>query len=104
MTEEQLMQLIARAVATAIGANQVAAAAAIPVVASGGGGGGGSHGIRLLREKGFAEVPKLARGQDQRAEWSYDFKIAMATMSPEMRRTLKVIHEYPQELDLKVTL
>ncbi len=65
MTAEQLMQLIARAVATAIGASQAAAAAAIPVAASGGGGGGGSHGVRLLEENCFAEVPKLARGQDQ---------------------------------------
>jgi hypothetical protein len=81
MSEKQLMQLIARAVATSIGASQAVPAAAIPVSASGGGGGGGG-GVRLLKEKGFAEVPKLAQGQDQWAEWSCDFKIAMATISP----------------------
>jgi hypothetical protein len=106
MTEEQLMQLITRAVATAVGASQAAMAPAIPVGAGGGGngGGGGHHGGRLLKEKGFSEVGKLNRGQDQWAEWSYDFKIAMATMSPEMRRTLEVIQDYPHELDLKATI
>ena len=84
MTEEQLMQLIARAVATAVGASQAAMAAAIPVGKGGGGGGGGGghQGGRLLKEKGFSEVGKLTRGQDQWTEWSYDFKIAMASMSP----------------------
>ena len=103
MTEEQLLNLIARAVAMAAGASQAAAAAAVPVGGSSGGGGGGG-GCRLLKEKGFSEVPKLARGQDQWTEWSYDFKIAMATMSPEMWRTLDVIQDYPQELDLKATI
>ncbi len=98
------MQLIARAVAPAIGASQTAAGSAIPVTTAGGGGGGGNNGGRLLKEKGFSEVPKLARGQGQWTEWSYDFMIAMVTMSPEMRRTLEVTQEYPQELDLKATI
>ena len=73
ITEEQLMQLIARAVATAIGASQAAAAAAIPVTTAGGSSGGGNNGGRLLKEKGFSEVPKLARGQEQWTEWPYVF-------------------------------
>ena len=65
-------------------------------------GGGGQSG-RVLREKGFAEVVKLTKGQDQWEEWSYDFRIAISTMSPEMRRTLEVVQEYPTELDLEST-
>ncbi len=84
------MNLIARAVATAVGASQAAAAVAVPVGGSGGAGDGGGGG-RVLKEKGFSEVPKLDRGKEQRTEWSYDFKIAMAIMSPEMRRTLEEI-------------
>ncbi len=99
MFEEQLMQLLARAVATAVGATQAAAAAAVPVPggsAGGGHSGGNGGGGRVLRENGFSEIPKLSRGQDQWADWSYDFKIARATMSPEMRRTLEVIQDLPQ--------
>ncbi len=66
MTEEKLMNLIARAVAAAVGATQAATAAAIPVGSGGGGGGGGSG--RILKEKVFSEVPKLTRGQDQCTE------------------------------------
>ncbi len=101
MNEEQLMQLIVRAVTTAVGAAQ---AAAVPVPGAGGravgGGAGGVGAGRVLKEKGFAEVPKLSKGQEQWTDWSYDLRIAMATMSPEMRRTIDVIQDMPQELDL----
>ena len=57
----------------------------------------------MLREKGFAEVAKLTKGQDQWEEWSYDFRVALSTMSPEMRLTLDVFQDYPTELDLAAT-
>ena len=87
--------------AQAMTAQAQATAAGVPVVGGerfGHGGGGGNS--RVIREKGFNEVAKLARGQDQWEDWSYDFRIAISTMSPEMRRTLDVIQDYPQELDL----
>ena len=82
-----------------------AAAASAPAGGGdrGGHGGGGGNG-RVIREKGFGEVAKLTRGQDQWEDWSYDFRIALSTMTPEMRRTLDVIQDLPQELNLEDTI
>ena len=105
VTEERMLELITRVVAAAVTATQQAnAAAAVPVPGEGGrGGGGGGQHSRVLREKGFADVSKLSRGQEQWADWSYDFRIAMATMSPEMRRLLEAIQDYPEDMDHEAT-
>ena len=60
--------------------------------------GGGSQG-RVLREKGFSEVAKLSRGQDQWDDWSYDFKIATGTMSTETKRILEMVEGDAKELN-----
>ena len=64
LTEEKLLDIIVKAVATAVG----------PALERGRGIGGG--GGRVLKEKTYQEVGKLTRGQEQWAEWAYDFKIA----------------------------
>ena len=102
MTEEQMMQWIARAVSAAMVAARAGEATATPTDNNGGERGGGGSNTRVLREKGFSEVPKLS-GQDQYADWSYDFRIAMATMSPQMRKLLEGIQELPQDMDLEST-
>ncbi len=97
MTDERFLELISRAVSAAV-------AAAIPVVGGGGAGHGAGHGGhgggRVLKDKGYNEVPTLSRGQDQWEEWSYVFKVATGTMSPEVKKTIEVVETYPEELDL----
>ncbi len=90
ITEEKLMELIVGAVAE-VGAG----------VYSAGGGTGGGDGGRVIKEKGFNDVMKLTKGQDQYTEWSYDFKVALGRQNPEMKRTLEMIEGYPEEIKTK---
>ncbi len=34
-------------------------------------------------------------------DWSYDFKIVLGMQSPEMKNTLEVIDDYPEEMDVR---
>ena len=106
MQDMQILVNTMTSLAQAMTLQAQAAAANVPAAGGGGQGGQGGHGGngRVIREKGFAEVAKLTKGQDQWEDWSYDFRIALSTMSPEMRRTLDVIQDYPTELDLQTTI
>ena len=79
LTEEKLLDIIVKAVAAAVGTAH-----------EGGRGTGGGCG-RVLKEKAYQEVGKLTRGQEQWAEWAYDFKIATGTMSKEVKRVMETI-------------
>jgi hypothetical protein len=75
LSEECCLELIAKAVATALAGAQVATNGV-------GGGGGGS----VIKEKVFSDVSRFEKGECFWKDWSYDYKIARGTQSPEMLR------------------
>ena len=85
-SEEQLMELIVRTVAAALqGAN----------VGVGVGGGGAGR----INAEAFDDVKKLDKGRDEYNDWAYDFKMALAAVSPDMHRTLNVVEALLEEVD-----
>ena len=88
-TEEKLLEIIVKAVSAAVGA------------AHEGGRGAENGGGRVLKAKAYQEVGKLTRGQEQWAEWAYDFKIATGTMSTEVKRVMETIETKDEEMDVK---
>ena len=86
MTEDRIIELITRAIGAAMAGFSD-------------GRGEGSRG-RILKDKTYGEVSKLANG-DQWEDWAYDFKVATGTVSMEMKRCMEAIEGMAEDMSIE---
>ncbi len=81
ITEDKFCEMVSKAVAVAV--------SAMHAQGGGGNGGGGGTGGRVIKDKAFSDVRKFDKGENLWEDWAYDFKVALSTQSPEMKKTLE---------------
>ncbi len=83
--------MVSKAVAVAV--------AAMHAQGGGGNGGGGGAGGRVIKDKVFSNVRKFDQDENLWEDCAYDFKVALSTQSPEMKKTFEDVENYLGNLD-----
>ncbi len=90
ISDDKFYEMVSKAVAVAV--------AAMHAQGGGGNGGGGGAGGRAIKDKAFSDVRKFAKGENLWEDWAYDFKVALSTQSPKMKKTFEDVENYQGDL------